>query len=385
MKLNIIFRLCLASTLATQTIASVCRPKYPNYPLLPSNSKDISIQTTAPYGISQTFTTIPVSEPTLLTPIGSTKSIPGGIFLSESASLPGGNLPSDVSSMASVSVTIRPSLVGETTEGNPKLSWETASTSGFPSEDTLSSHETSDGLIIPSGVAKASSGGNTDEASLIVSTDTERASQELQTQTEDHSLSSGSFQTRTSSLTQDASTLLDSHSSADISPLTSEIPGSSVKTGLHGFPTDTPTSDVLGHPSGDTSLSSISTKAVTLSDELPTASEVSESSIFLPGTPPADTTDNLSGPEITVPAESSNALASGQPSGSSPSSVASLDPAEDISVSGTLTGPSSIGSDTSVVTATDISPDTTSPVVSAIGSSIPADGSDDSQTGMITP
>ncbi|KAF5241350.1 hypothetical protein FANTH_9155 [Fusarium anthophilum] len=381
MKFNAIFRLWLASTLATETIASVCRPKYPNYPLLPSDSKDISIQTTAPFGISQTLTTAPVSEPTLLTSTGSTKPAPGGIFLSESAPPPGVNLPSDVSLMTSVLSKTRPSLTGESTEGNPTLSREKASTSGLPSEGISSSQEASDSLIIPSGLVEASSGGNTGVASFIIPTDTDGASQDSQTQTEDRSSFSGFIQTQTPSLTQDASTLLDTHPSVDISPLTSEIPGSSVNTEFHGFPIETPTSDVLEHPSGDIPLPSAPTNSVTLSDELSSAPEVSESSFSLPETRLADTTNSLSGPEITASAESSHVLASGQPSGSSPSAVATPDPAEDVSASGTLTRPSSIGSDSSTVTATDISPDTTSPVVSAIDSSIPVEGSHDSQTG----
>ncbi|KAI8402491.1 hypothetical protein FOFC_17805 [Fusarium oxysporum] len=171
---------------------------------------------------------------------------------------------------------------------------------------------------------------------------------------------------------------------ADISLVTSEIPGYSVKTEFQGFPTGAPTSDVLEHPSGNIPLPSTPTSAVTLSDELSTASEVSEASFSLPGKPPADTTNSLSGPEITIPAQSSNVLASGTPSGSTPLAVASPDPTEDVSASGTLAGPSSMVSDASVATSTDISPDMTSPVVLTADTSIPAEGSDDSQTGIIT-
>ncbi|KAJ0143714.1 Altered inheritance of mitochondria protein 6 [Fusarium oxysporum f. sp. albedinis] len=382
MKPIIIFRLCLVFTLAIESSASVCRPKYPNYPLLPSSF--ISTQPTTPYGISQTLAIAPVSEPTLFKPIESTKPAPGGILLSESASLPEGNLPSDVSFITSVSLTAYPSLTGASTEGNPSLPQETASTSGLLSEGILTSHETSDGLVTPSELVEAPSDGKAGISSTIVSTDADRVSQESQAQTEDHLPSGGSTQTRTSSLIQDASTLLDTDSSADISLVTSEIPGSSVKTEFQGFPTGAPASDVLKHPSGDIPLPSTPTSAVTLSDELSTASEVSEASFSLPGKPPADTTNSLSGPEITIPAESSNVLASDTPSGSTPSAVASPDPTEDVSASGTLAGPSSMVSDASVATSTDISPDMASPVVPTADTSIPAEGSDDSQTGIIT-
>ncbi|RKL11735.1 hypothetical protein BFJ71_g216 [Fusarium oxysporum] len=382
MKSIIIFRLCLVSTLAIESSASVCRPKYPNYPLLPSSF--ISTQPTTPYGISQTLPIAPVSEPTLFKPIESTKPAPGGIFLSESASLLEGNLPSDVSFITSVSLIAHPSLTGVSTEGNPSLPQETASTSGLLSEGILASHETSDGLVTPSELVEAPSDGKAGVSSTIVSTDADRVSQESQAQTEDHLPSGGSTQTRTSSLIQDASTLPDTDSSADISLVTSEIPGSSVKTEFQGFPTGAPASDVLKHPSGDIPLPSTPTSAVTLSDELSTASEVSKASFSLPGKPPADTTNSLSGPEITIPAESSNVLASGTPSGSTPSAVASPDPTEDVSASGTLAGPSSMVSDASVATSTDISPDMTSPVVPTADTSIPAEGSDDSQTGIIT-
>ncbi|KAF5259080.1 hypothetical protein FOXYS1_10321 [Fusarium oxysporum] len=382
MKPIIIFRLCLVSTLTTESSASVCRPYYPNYPLLPSSF--ISTQPTTPYRISETLTTAPVSELTLFRPIESTKPAPGGIFLSESASLPEGNLPSDVSFITSVSLTAYPSLTGASTEGNPSLSRETASTSGLLSGDILTSHETSDGLVTPSELVEAPSDGKVGVSSTIVSTDADRVSQESQAQTEDHIPSGGSTQTRTSSLIQDASTLLDTDSSADISLVTSEIPGSSVKTEFQGFPIGAPTSDVLEDPSGDIPLPSTPTSAVTLSDELSTASEVSEASFSLPGKPPADTTNSLSGTEITIPAESSNVLASGTPSDSTPSAVASPDPIEDVSASGTLPGPSSMVSGASVATSTDISPDMTSPVVPTADISIPAEGSDDSQTGIIT-
>ncbi|KAM5371490.1 hypothetical protein ACJA88_009477 [Fusarium oxysporum] len=382
MKPIIIFRLCLVSTLTTESSASVCRPYYPNYPLLPSSF--ISTQPTTPYRISETLTTAPVSELTLFRPIESTKPAPGGIFLSESASLPEGNLPSDVSFITSVSLTAYPSLTGASTEGNPSLSRETAFTSGLLSEGILTSHETSDGLVTPSELVEAPSDGKAGVTSTIISTDADRVSQESQAQTEDHIPFGGSTQTRTSSLIQDASTLLDTDSSADISLVTSEIPGSSVKTEFQGFPTGAPASDVLKHPSGDIPLPSTPTSAVTLSDELSTASEVSEASFSLPGKPLADTTNSLSGPEITIPAESSNVLASGTPSGSTPSAVASPDPTEDVSASGTLAGPSSMVSDASVATSTDISPDMTSPVVPTADTSVPAEGSDDSQTGIIT-
>ncbi|EWZ30538.1 hypothetical protein FOZG_16017 [Fusarium oxysporum Fo47] len=317
-------------------------------------------------------------------PIESTKPAPGGIFLSESASLPEGNLPSDVSFITSVSLTAYPSLTGASTEGNPSLSRETAFTSGLLSEGILTSHETSDGLVTPSELVEAPSDGKAGVTSTTISTDADRVSQESQAQTEDHIPFGGSTQTRTSSLIQDASTLLDTDSSADISLVTSEIPGSSVKTEFQGFPTGAPASDVLKHPSGDIPLPSTPTSAVTLSDELSTASEVSEASFSLPGKPLADTTNSLSGPEITIPAESSNVLASGTPSGSTPSAVASPDPTEDVSASGTLAGPSSMVSDASVATSTDISPDMTSPVVPTADTSVPAEGSDDSQTGIIT-
>ncbi|RKK07925.1 hypothetical protein BFJ70_g273 [Fusarium oxysporum] len=377
MKPIIIFRLCLVFTLAIESSASVCRLKYPNYPLLPSSF--ISTQPTTPYGISQTLTIAPVSEPTLFKPIESTKPAPGGIFLSESASLLEGNLPSDVSFITSVSLIAYPSLTGASTEGNPSLPQETASTSGLLLEGILTSHETSDGLVTPSELVEAPSDAKAGVSSTIVSTDADRVSQESQAQTEDHLPSGGSTQTRTSSLIQDASTLLDTNSSADISLVTSEIPGSSVKTEFQGFPTGAPASDVLKHPSGDIPLPSTPTSAVTLSDELSTASEVSEASFSLPGKPPADTTNSLSGPEITIPAESSNVLASDTPSGSTPSAVASPDPTEDVSASGTLAGPSSMVSDASVATSTDISPDMASPVVPTADTSIPAEGSDDSQ------
>ncbi|KAJ4123851.1 hypothetical protein NW765_006895 [Fusarium oxysporum] len=283
-----------------------------------------------------------------------------------------------------VSLTAYPSLTGASTEGNPSLSRETAFTSGLLSEGILTSHETSDGLVTPSELVEAPSDGKAGVTSTIISTDADRVSQESQAQTEDHIPSGGSTQTRTSSLIQDASTLLDTDSSADISLVTSEIPGSSVKTEFQGFPTGAPASDVLKHPSGDIPLPSTPTSAVTLSDELSTASEVSEASFSLPGKPLADTTNSLSGPEITIPAESSNVLASGTPSGSTPSAVASPDPTEDVSASGTLAGPSSMVSDASVATSTDISPDMTSPVVPTADTSVPAEGSDDSQTGIIT-
>ncbi|KAF4953762.1 hypothetical protein FGADI_5755 [Fusarium gaditjirri] len=381
MKPIIIFRLCLVSTLATEIIASICRPKLPNYPPIPSSFIDVSTQPTASYGISQTLTTASASKNKLLTPIESAISAPGGVFLSESAPLPGGNLPSDVSFITSASLTAHPSLTGASAEGNPITSLYTVSTSDLLSDGILTSHETSDGLIIPSEVVGAPSDGETGFSSPVISTDADRVSRESQAQTEDHSPSSGSVQTQTSSLMPDASTLLDVDSSADISLVTSEIPGSSVNTEFQGFPTAALTSDVFENPSGDIPLPSTPASAVTLPNELPTASDVSEPTFSIPGMPPADTTNSILGPDITIPTESSGAFVSGTQPGSTSSAVAGPDPAEDVSASGFLTGHSSMVSDAPVDTGTGIFPHTTSPVVPTTDSSNPAKGSDDSQTG----